>query len=57
MDDIPLERGLCFYYEMENEFEKRSLPVEKQVAIAFEAGRRIGQSETRMCKNDNHQKD
>ena len=35
---IPLEKGLTYYYEQQREFERRELPVEKQVAIAYEAG-------------------
>ncbi len=35
---IPLEKGLAYYYEQQREFEHRELPVEKQVAIAYEAG-------------------
>jgi|GEM_PF-4810246 len=42
---IPLERGLCFYFEQEDEFARRSTPVEKQVALAYEAGFQAGKAE------------
>ncbi len=37
-DMLPLQRGLEYYYEQQSEFERREMPVEKQVALAFEAG-------------------
>lgn len=47
--EIELERGLTFYFEQQAEFDRRGYPVEKQVAIAFEAGRQIGACEVK-CK-------
>ena len=47
LDEIPLERGLCFYYEQQGEFERKELPIEKQVAIAFEVGRQVGKCEVK----------
>ena len=44
-DEIPLERGYCFYYEQCREFEQRELSVAEQVAIGFEAGLQLGRSE------------
>jgi len=38
-DEIPLERGLCWYYENIREMEKRKLPTDKRFALAYEAGR------------------
>jgi hypothetical protein len=35
---LPLQKGLEYYYEQQSEFERREMPVEKQVALAFEAG-------------------
>ncbi len=41
---IPLEKGLTFYFEQQNEFERREIPIEKQVALAYEAGFEAGRS-------------
>ena len=41
---IPLEKGLSFYFEQQNEFERREIPIEKQVALAYEAGFEAGRS-------------
>jgi hypothetical protein len=49
-DDIPLERGLTYFYENEEEFSRKGYPVEKQVALAFEAGLCLGQ-----CERKNHE--
>jgi len=46
-DTIELERGLEFYYSQQNEFERRGLPIEKQVAFGFEAGLNVGRAETK----------
>lgn len=43
--EIPLERGLCYFYEVQNEFERRGLPIDKQVAFGFEAGYQAGKAE------------
>lgn len=48
MSDIELEKGLTFYWSHESEFERREIPVEKQVAIAYEAGLQAGRYE--LCK-------
>jgi len=48
---ILLERGLCFFYEQQDEFERRCLPVEKQVALAFEAGFQAGKCEIKTMRN------
>lgn len=42
---ILLERGLCFYFEHSDEFERRATPIEKQVAFAYEAGFQAGRAE------------
>ncbi len=42
--EIPLERGLCYFYEVQNEFERRGLPIDKQVAFGFEAGYQAGKA-------------
>ncbi len=48
---IPLENGLTFYFEQQREFERRELPVEKQVAIAFEAGFHAGRNLIKIDRN------
>ena len=45
MPEIELEKGLTFYWSHESEFERREIPVEKQVAIAYEAGLQAGRYE------------
>jgi len=46
MDDpIQLEKGLTFYYSHESEFARREIPIEKQVAMAYEAGLQAGRYE------------
>ena len=47
-DCIELERGLCYFYEQQDEFERRGLPIEKQVAFGWEAGYQAGQCEIRV---------
>jgi hypothetical protein len=42
---IQLERGLTYYYESQNEFERRGLTIEQQVAFGFESGYQIGKAE------------
>ena len=37
--EINLEKGLCFYYENEKYFQDKDIPVDKQVALGYEAGR------------------
>jgi len=44
-NEIPLERGLSYYYEVQKEFERRELPIDKQVAFGFEAGYQAGHAE------------
>ena len=44
-DQIPLERGLTFFFNHEAEFKSREIPIEKQVALAFEAGLQMGRHE------------
>ncbi len=46
-DCLPLEPGLCFFYENQSEFERKEIPVEKQVALAWQAGRQAGRCELR----------
>lgn len=41
---IPLEKGLSFYYEQQEEFDRKRIPVERQVALAYEAGFQAGRS-------------
>jgi len=45
--EIPLQRGLEFYYEASKEFELWNLPIEKQVAFGFEAGYQAGKTEVK----------
>ena len=47
-DDLSLERGLCYYYENQPEFDRKEMPEEKRVAFGFEAGRQFGMCE--MCE-------
>ena len=44
-DNLPLERGLCYFFEQQREFERRALPIEKQVALGYEAGFQAGKTE------------
>jgi hypothetical protein len=44
---VELERGLCYYFEQQKEFERRALPIEKQVAFGFEAGYQAGKAEVK----------
>jgi len=44
-DEIPLEKGYIWYYSHEGEFDKREYPIDKQVALAFEAGLQMGRHE------------
>jgi len=46
--EIPLERGLCYAYEVIEDFERKQVPHEKQLAIAFEAGVEIGKCLTKI---------
>ena len=46
---VGLERGLCFYFEQCSEFDRRALPVEKQVAFGFEAGYQAGKAEVKAA--------
>jgi hypothetical protein len=46
-DTVELERGLCYYFEQQSEFERKGLSVEKQVAIGFTAGLEIGRAEVK----------
>lgn len=47
VDTIELEAGLTFYYVHEEEFKRRGTPIEKQVAIAYEAGLQAGRHEVK----------
>jgi len=42
-----LERGLCWFYENDREMSRKCLPVEKRVALGYEAGFQAGQTERR----------
>ena len=42
---IELERGLCCFYDLQREFERRELPEEKQCAFCWEAGYQAGKAE------------
>ena len=42
---IELQRGLEYYYESKNEFERRGLEIDQQVAFGFETGYQIGKAE------------
>ena len=44
-NEIELEKGFCYAYEMCDEFERKQFPIEKRIAIAFETGRQIGRCE------------
>lgn len=44
-NEIQLERGLSYYYEVQKEFERRAIPIDKQVAFGFEAGYQAGRAE------------
>ena len=46
--EIEWERGLCYAYEVIDEFERKQIPIEKQLAIAFETGREIGRCELKV---------
>jgi hypothetical protein len=46
-DEIPLERGLCCFYEMQREFERRGYPTETQAALCYEAGYQAGLAEVK----------
>ena len=46
--EIPLERGLNYYFENQAEFDRKELPEEKRVAYGFEAGRQFGRFETKL---------
>jgi hypothetical protein len=45
IDTLALEAGLTFYYAHEAEFRRREVPLEKQVALAYEAGLQAGRHE------------
>jgi len=47
-DNVCLEKGLCYFFENQREFEKKQLPVEKQVALGFEAGFEAGRTMLRQ---------
>ena len=42
---IELERGLCCFYELQREFERRELPEEKRCAFCWESGYQAGKAE------------
>lgn len=44
-NEIPLERGLTYYYQQQDEFDARGLPTETQAAVCFEAGYQLGRHE------------
>jgi len=41
----PIERGLGYYFERQKEFERKQIPVEKQVAMAYADGIEAGKVE------------
>lgn len=41
-NEIPLELGLCWYYENIKEIKTKNVPEDKSHALAFEAGMQIG---------------
>ena len=49
---IPLEKGLTYYYEQQHEFERKGIPIEKQVALAYEAGFETGRALLRIDKSN-----
>lgn len=46
--EMPLERGLCYAYEVIDEFEEKQFSKEKQIAIAYETGIEIGKCLMKM---------
>jgi len=47
-EEIPLERGMQYFFENQGEFERKEMPIEKQAAICFEAGRQLGRCEIKL---------